>query len=191
MGRHLKALHESQLGLRRSYHRHGLRPQCLRRRGARSEDRPTLSLSGSACRERSAHHGRHAARTGSATAAKRAHGTTVPLERAGQQGRLGGLLNAAVVDQHTGRGSFTLAYLGENLQGEATRVDGSYSGFGRIHSEVLGAPPRANSGQRGIANAFGAKGVNAQCEYVITGPALGTGVCLFSDGAKYQLHFSG
>ena len=107
------------------------------------------------------------------------------------QANQGGLLSAVVIDRHTGRGSFTLAYLGETLQGEATRVDGGYGGFGRIHSEVLGAAPRFNSGQRGIANAFGAKGVNAQCEYVITGPALGTGVCLFSDGAKYQLHFGG
>ena len=70
-------------------------------------------------------------------------------------------------------------------------VQANQGGFGRIHSEVLGAAPRFNSGQRGIANAFGAKGVNAQCEYVITGPALGTGVCLFSDAAKYQLHFGG
>jgi len=53
------------------------------------------------------------------------------------------------------------------------------------------APPHGDVGQRGIANAFGAKGVNAQCEYVIAGPALGTGVYLFSDGAKYQLHFGG
>ena len=107
------------------------------------------------------------------------------------QANKGGLLSAVVVDQHTGRGSFTLAYLGDTLQGEATRVDAGYSAFGRLHSEVLGAAPRNYSGQRGIANAFGAKGVNAQCEYVITGPALGTGVCLFSDGAKYQLHFGG
>lgn len=107
------------------------------------------------------------------------------------QANKGGLLNAVVVDQHTGRGSFTLAYQGETLQGEATRVDGSYAGFGRIHSEVLGTALRSAGGQRGIANAFGSKGVNAQCEYLITGPALGTGVCLFSDGAKYQLHFGG
>ena len=107
------------------------------------------------------------------------------------QANQGGLLNAAVIDRHTGRGSFTLNYLGDTLQGEATRVDGAYGGFGRIHAEVLGAAPRFVSGQRGIANAFGARGVNAQCEYVITGPALGTGVCLFSDGAKYQLHFGG
>ena len=24
---------------------------------------------------------------------------------------------------------------------------------------------------------------------LLSGPALGTGVCLFADGAKYQLHF--
>jgi hypothetical protein len=107
------------------------------------------------------------------------------------QANRGGLLSAVVVDQHTGRGSFTLAYQGDTLQGEATRVDASYGGFGRLHSEVLGGTPRGQGGQRGIANAFGAKGVNAQCEYVITGPALGMGVCLFSDGAKYQLHFGG
>jgi hypothetical protein len=105
------------------------------------------------------------------------------------QANKGGLLNAVVVDQHTGRGSITLSYQGETLQGEATRVDAAYSGFGRIHAEVLGTPPRPSGGQRGIANAFGARGVNAQCEYVMTGPALGTGVCLFSDGATYQLHF--
>ena len=107
------------------------------------------------------------------------------------QANQGGLLNATVIDRHTGRGSVTMNYLGDTLQGEATRVDGAYSGFGRIHAEVLGTAPRFASGQRGIANAFGARGVNAQCEYVITGPALGTGVCLFSDGAKYQLHFGG
>jgi hypothetical protein len=30
-----------------------------------------------------------------------------------------------------------------------------------------------------------------QCEYLITGPTMGTGACLFSDGAKYQMHFGG
>jgi hypothetical protein len=44
-------------------------------------------------------------------------------------------------------------------------------------------------GQRGIANAYGGRGVSAQCEYVMTAPSQGTGVCLFSDGAKYQVHF--
>ena len=68
--------------------------------------------------------------------------------------------------------------------------DASGTGCATAAQRAHGAP-RFNAGQRGIANAFGAKGVNAQCEYVITGPALGTGVCLFSDAAKYQLHFGG
>ena len=105
------------------------------------------------------------------------------------QANQGGLLTAVVVDSHTGRGSFTLAYLGDTLQGEATRVDASYAAFGRLHNEVLGSAARNFSGRRGIANAFGNKGVNVQCEYLISGPTLGTGVCLFSDGAKYQMHF--
>lgn len=101
----------------------------------------------------------------------------------------GGMLTAVIVDAHTGRGTLTVGYRGDTLQGEATRVDSSYGGFGRVHTEVLGSASRAYGGQRGIANAYGARGVNAQCEYLITAPAQGTGVCLFSDGARYQLHF--
>lgn len=107
------------------------------------------------------------------------------------QANQGGMLTAVVVDNHTGRGSFTLAYLGDTLQGEATRVDSAYAAYGRIHQEVLGAGQRSYSGRRGIANAYGARGTNVQCEYLITGPTLGTGACLFSDGAKYQMHFGG
>jgi hypothetical protein len=81
-----------------------------------------------------------------------------------------GMLTATVVDKHGGRGTFSVSYLGDMLQGEATRVE---------------------SGQRGVANGFGAKGVNAQCDYVITGPGIGTGACTFSDGAHYQMHFGG
>lgn len=102
-----------------------------------------------------------------------------------------GMLTALVVDGHAGRGSFTMAYLGDTLQGEATRVDASYAAFGRIHNEALGTTPRAFSGRRGIANAFGSKGVNVQCEYLITGPSMGTGACVLSDGAAYQFHFGG
>jgi hypothetical protein len=105
------------------------------------------------------------------------------------QANKGGLLTAVVVDNNTGRGTFTMTYLGDTLQGEATRVDASYASFGRIHNEVLGPTLRSYSGRRGIANAFGSRGVNVQCEYLITGPAMGTGACQFSDGAKYQLHF--
>jgi hypothetical protein len=111
-----------------------------------------------------------------------------PLNESANQG---GLLTAVIVDGRGGRGTITLGYRGDNLQGEATRVDGTFAAFGRVHTEVLGAGARAWSGQRGIANAYGGRGVSAQCEYLITAPGQGTGVCLFSDGAKYQLHFGG
>jgi hypothetical protein len=100
-----------------------------------------------------------------------------------------GMLTAVVTDGQGGRGSFSLSYLGEAMQGEATRVDGNHAGFGRIYREVLGLGAVQVQGRRGIANAFGARGVNAQCEYVLSGPSQGTGACLFSDGARYQLHF--
>ncbi len=100
-----------------------------------------------------------------------------------------GMLTAVVVDQRGGRGSFTVSYAGDTLQGEATRVDEGYAAFGRVHNDVLGPTRRNFSGQRGIANGFGGKGVSTQCEYIITGPGIGTGACLFSDGAKYQMHF--
>lgn len=107
------------------------------------------------------------------------------------QANQGGLLTANVLDNHSGRGSFTLHYRGDLMQGEAARVDSSYAAFGRVYNEVLGASARSYSGQRGIANAYGAKGVSVQCEYLLQGPGTGTGVCLFSDGAKYQMHFGG
>lgn len=100
-----------------------------------------------------------------------------------------GMLAAQVSDHQGGRGTFSVQYNGQALQGEATRVDAGFAGFGRIHDEVLGRTTRSYAGRRGIANAYGAQGINAQCEYLITGPAMGTGVCLFSDGAKYQMHF--
>jgi hypothetical protein len=107
------------------------------------------------------------------------------------QANKGGLLTAQVVDNNAGHGTFTVPYLGDTLQGESTRVDASYAAFGRIHQQVLGPSPRTFAGRRGIANAFGSRGVNAQCEYVLTGPGSGTGVCQFSDGANFQMHFGG
>ena len=107
------------------------------------------------------------------------------------QAHTGGMLSAQVVDNNAGHGSFIVPYLGDTLQGESTRVDASYASFGLVYQQVLGPSPRSFSGRRGIANAHGSKGVNAQCEYVLTGPGAGTGVCQFSDGANYQMHFGG
>ena len=91
-----------------------------------------------------------------------------PINEAAQRA---GPVSAVIVDQHSGRGTITLGYLGETLQGEATRVNG---------------PAR-----RGIANATSARGMSAQCDYQVSGAGMGTGACTFSDGAMYRLHFGG
>ena len=100
-----------------------------------------------------------------------------------------GMLTALVVESQDGRGRIMIQYKGEAMQGEATRVDANNPGFGRIHQQVLGMWPRQSQGRRGIANAYGGRGISAQCEYVLTGPSQGTGVCVFSDDAHYQIHF--
>ncbi len=103
--------------------------------------------------------------------------------------RVAGMVVATINDQHTGRGSISLIYQGAPMHGDATRVDAGYAAYGRIHAEVLGIDGRDGNGRRGIANAFGGNGVSAQCEYRLTGASNGTGACMFSDGAKYQMHF--
>ena len=107
------------------------------------------------------------------------------------QANRAGLIAAQVLDNNAGHGSFTVTYLGDTLQGESTRVDASYAAFGHIHQQVLGTAQRSFVGRRGIANAYGSHGVNAQCEYVLTAPGAGTGVCAFSDGANFQMYFGG
>lgn len=102
-----------------------------------------------------------------------------------------GPLQALVFDQRGGRGTFSVNYGGDTLQGEATRVLGHDATFGRVHAEVLGAPGRDFAGERGIANAAGPRGASVQCEYLFSAPGRGTGVCLFSDGARYRMHFGG
>jgi len=101
-----------------------------------------------------------------------------------------GALTASVVDNLQGHGTFTVMFAGELLQGEATRVASDNPSFGRVHREVYGEG-RMPSGRRGIASAAGHKGTFVNCEYALSGASMGTGACLFSNGAKYQLHFSG
>jgi hypothetical protein len=103
-----------------------------------------------------------------------------------------GMLQASVTDTLNGHGSFTLNFNGEALQGEASRVPDGYPGYGRVHQEVYGSVPRPGGGYRkGVASASGAHGVFVNCEYALNSSAMGTGACLFSNGAKYQLHFGG
>ena len=74
------------------------------------------------------------------------------------------------------------------LSGEASRVAAGYPGFGAVHRDVYG-DGRMPAGQRGIASASGSKGTFVNCEYALMAANRGTGACLFSTGAKYQLHF--
>jgi hypothetical protein len=103
-----------------------------------------------------------------------------------------GALTATATDAHNGRGVFSVNFMGETLQGDASRVDANYPAFGRIYREVLGVgSDSGRGGRRGIANAFGHNGTGVQCEYHMSSNDIGTGVCLFSNGAKYQMHFGG
>ena len=99
-----------------------------------------------------------------------------------------GPLTVTLTDNASGHASFALTYGSEVLQGEATRVAPNYPGFGKVHREVYG-DGRMPAGQRGIASAAGARGMFINCEYALTAPNRGAGACLFSNGAKYQVHF--
>jgi hypothetical protein len=103
-----------------------------------------------------------------------------------------GQLMATITDLHTGRGMLTMNKDGEFLSGEATRVSDSHPGFGTVYEKVLRTPIRVQPGQpRGIANATGSRGTWVNCEYVLEGGGRGTGACLMSNGAAYQIHFGG
>jgi hypothetical protein len=106
------------------------------------------------------------------------------------QANKAGVLIATATDNDSGRGTFNVTFMGEPMQGDASRVTVHTPGFGRIYKEVLGVSfdPSKNK-RRGIANGVGASGTSVQCEYEMTSKDVGTGVCLFSNGAKYQMHF--
>ncbi|HLS85830.1 MAG TPA: hypothetical protein VK043_05990 [Burkholderiales bacterium] len=99
-----------------------------------------------------------------------------------------GALTAVVSDSADGHATFTLHHAGEVLQGEASRVSAGYPGFGTVHRQVYG-DGRMPAGQRGIASGASPRGTYVNCEYALSGPNRGTGACLFSNGAKYQMHF--
>ncbi|MBI3044623.1 MAG: hypothetical protein HYY78_17535 [Betaproteobacteria bacterium] len=82
-----------------------------------------------------------------------------------------GILTGQVTNMMTGKGRFTFNYQGETLVGEATRT--------------------SNDDRRGIASAYGPRGVFARCEYQMSTPHMGAGTCTFSNGAQYQLHVGG
>jgi len=79
-----------------------------------------------------------------------------------------GMLSGTVTNMMTGKGRLQLDFRGETLVGEATRV--------------------ADDERRGVASAWGPNGTFMSCEYRMRTPVQGTGICTFSNGARYQVH---
>lgn len=82
-----------------------------------------------------------------------------------------GVVAGTVTNMMTGKGQFQVNYMGEVLTGEATRV--------------------SNDERRGVASAYSPRGTFMSCEYQMSTPYQGAGTCVFSNGAKYQLHVGG
>ncbi len=83
-----------------------------------------------------------------------------------------GVIAGSVTSPQDGKGVFTIPYAGDTLSGEATRTTA-----GTVHS--------------GVANASGPRGTFVRCNYRMNGTTQGTGECLFSDGARFQMHVGG
>lgn len=79
-----------------------------------------------------------------------------------------GVVSGTVTNMMSGKGRFLLDYRGEVLSGEATRVSGDE--------------------RKGVASAYGAGGSYMSCEYQMSSPYQGAGLCTFSNGARYQVH---
>ncbi|MEO8305628.1 MAG: hypothetical protein ABI724_16060 [Betaproteobacteria bacterium] len=82
-----------------------------------------------------------------------------------------GMIAGTVTNMMTGKGRFQMDYKGELLTGEATRVSGD--------------------DRRGVASAYGPRGTYMSCEYKMTSPYQGAGMCTMSTGAQYQVHLGG
>ena len=102
------------------------------------------------------------------------HGAPMPavlnvrLYPANDQANQSGVLTGQVTNMMGGKGRFQFNYQGELLAGEATRVSGEE--------------------RKGVASAYGPRGTFARCEYQMSTPHQGAGICTFSTGAQYQVH---
>ncbi|SHH66522.1 hypothetical protein [Massilia sp. CF038] len=86
-------------------------------------------------------------------------------EAASRIGNVAGVIS----NPERGHGEFSFNLAGESFIGEATR---------------------APSSTRGVANASGNRGGFVKCDYAMSSASLGTGTCLFSNGAQYSMHIS-
>ena len=80
-----------------------------------------------------------------------------------------GAASGLVTSYASGRGEFSVVIGAETFSGEATRGN-SY-------------------GAKGIASAIGTRGNSLRCEYTMNSGQFGSGRCVMSSGAEYDLHF--
>lgn len=83
-----------------------------------------------------------------------------------------GIIAGSVTTMGDGKGIFSMPYSGETLTGEATKTSQGVS-------------------HTGIANASSPRGSFVRCTYKMNNATQGTGECMFSDNAKFQLHLGG
>jgi hypothetical protein len=80
-----------------------------------------------------------------------------------------GPTSGIISNPEDGHGQFSFNVGGESFSGEATRAPNT---------------------SRGLANATGNRGGFARCDYTMSGANLGSGSCLFNNGARYDMHIS-
>ncbi|MFZ6751168.1 hypothetical protein [Undibacterium sp. Ren11W] len=80
-----------------------------------------------------------------------------------------GRITGTISNPERGHGEFSFTAGSESFVGEATREPGS---------------------SKGHANASGNRGGFVKCDYAMSSSSLGTGSCLFSGGARYDMHVS-
>jgi hypothetical protein len=80
-----------------------------------------------------------------------------------------GATSGIITNPEDFHGQFSFNVGGESYQGEATRSPNS---------------------SKGVANASGNRGGFVRCDYTMNSAALGSGSCLFANGALYAMHIS-
>ena len=80
-----------------------------------------------------------------------------------------GRVTGTISNPERGHGEFSFTVGSESFSGEATREPGS---------------------SKGHANASGNRGGFVKCGYAMSSTSFGTGSCLFSGGARYDMHVS-
>lgn len=80
-----------------------------------------------------------------------------------------GRVSGTISNPERGHGEFAFTLANESFSGEATRAPGA---------------------SKGTANATGNRGSYVKCTYTMSSAQLGTGTCLFANGATFDMHIS-